>query len=52
MTIAIFHKDEEVYIQMTPERFEVLLTKYLETMSPKDAIKAIINDLKKQALRS
>lgn len=52
MTIAIIHQDEQVYIQMSPERFKVLLTKYLETMSPSEAIDQIIKDLKRKVLTS
>ena len=52
MTIAIIHSDEQIYIQMTPERFATLLTKYLETMTPQDALQEIIKDLKRQALTS
>lgn len=50
MTIAIVHDDEHVYIQMSPEKFERLLVKYLVDYTPSEALTMIINELKMEAL--
>lgn len=50
MTIAFVHKDEQIYIQMSPEKFESLLIEYVEKYGVKEAVRQMVAELKREAL--